>query len=132
MPRVAKKTEHVVEVETEVETPAPAPKKRVPRSKAVETEESVTVTKTRRTRTRKDKDPNAPKKPLNAYILFTQDFRKTHEKELKAQGKTTEQGKYMGLKYKELKANEKAKYTAQADKLKAVYEKELAAYNASH
>lgn len=124
MPRPAsKKTE-------EVEAPVVSK----PRAKAVSksvSDEEVAPTRTRRTRTAKDSDPNAPKRPHNAFIIFTIDYRKNHAKELAKFEKTTDQGRHMGEVYRGLNEKEKKRFQDQADKLKAAYAKDLAAYQAS-
>lgn len=120
MPRVAK--------QAEVEKPVVERKPRA--SKVVEAEPAAT--KTRRTRTKREKDPDAPKKPLNAYMLFAADYRTKHADELAKVGPVTEQGKHMGNMYRSLKPADAEKWKALAAKGKAKYEKELEAYTASH
>lgn len=126
MPRVAKKPEVEVAVEEVV-----APTKATRKAKAVVVEDDAPQTVTRRTRTKKERDPNAPRRPMNAYILFTKDYRDKHAAELAAVGKTTEQGTFLGQKYAQLKPAEKKRFLDQAAKLKAVYDKEIEVYRQS-
>lgn len=76
---------------------------------------------------KKEKDPNAPKRPLSGYMYFA----KHHREELK---KTEpglslgEVGKACGAAWSKLDDKAKAPFQKEAEKDKARYEKEKAAY----
>jgi len=73
------------------------------------------------------KDPNAPKRPLSAYMFFSQDWRERIKTENPDAG-FGEVGKLLGAKWKELDDEEKKPYVdmATADKVRA--ENDKAAY----
>ncbi|GAA5979303.1 hypothetical protein JCM11641_001988 [Rhodosporidiobolus odoratus] len=77
------------------------------------------------------KDPNAPKRPLSAYMIFTQDER-PKLKEEQPDVKFGEVGKILGARWKELDADEKKPWEEKAKVAKAKYEKEKAAYDAEN
>lgn len=100
------------------------------RAKKVSSDEGTT---TRRRRAPKDK--NAPKKPLNSYMLFRNDWIKNHPREFETMKKSPipEQGKEFGRMWKDLKAkkpNEAAKYQKSYADSMAKFHKEMEAYNA--
>lgn len=77
-----------------------------------------------------DKDPNAPKRNLSSYMLFSQAVRPaTVEKhpDLKA----VDIAKLIGEKWNALSDKEKHPYIKQAEKEKARFDKETSAYKAS-
>ncbi|GAA5810055.1 hypothetical protein MFLAVUS_003473 [Mucor flavus] len=77
-----------------------------------------------------DKDPNAPKRNLSSYMLFSQAVRPaTVEKhpDLKA----VDIAKLIGEKWNALSDKEKLPYVKQAEKEKARFDKETASYKAS-
>jgi len=76
------------------------------------------------------KDPNAPKRPMGAYFLFSGDMRA----KVKADNpdmKVTEIAKHIGELWKNISEKEKEKYQKKADEAKAAYEKEVEKYKAS-
>jgi len=77
---------------------------------------------------KKPKDKNRPKRPLSAYFLYSQDFKKT----CPATMKFTEVSKKSGEKWKVLDAATKKKYEEAAAVEKAKYEKVLAKYMKSN
>ncbi|GAA5862053.1 hypothetical protein JCM3774_006153 [Rhodotorula dairenensis] len=77
------------------------------------------------------KDPNAPKRPLSAYMLFSQDKR-AEVKEEKPDVSFGEIGKILGAKWKEADENERKPYEDKAAAEKVRYEKEKAAYDAEN
>merc|ERR1712196_330326 len=79
---------------------------------------------------KKPKDKNAPKRPMSAYFIFSNEVREEIQEELG----TTDFGA-IAKKVKEmwdaLTDAEKGKYQAKADKAKAAYQKTLAKYQKS-
>jgi len=73
---------------------------------------------------KKPKDKNRPKRPLSAFFLYAQDFKKT----CPATMKFTEASKLAGGKWKALDAVTKKKYEDAAAVEKAKYQKVLAKY----
>ncbi|KAK4052308.1 Non-histone chromosomal protein 6 [Microbotryomycetes sp. JL221] len=73
------------------------------------------------------KDPNAPKRPLSAYMHFSQQNREKIKSE-NPEASFGELGKLLGGKWKEMSDSEKKPYTDMADKDKARYEKEKEGY----
>jgi len=76
-------------------------------------------------RTKAKKNPNAPKRPLSAYMFFSQDWRERIKNENPEAG-FGEIGKLLGAKWKEMDDEDKKPYNEQAagDKLRAEREKE--------
>ncbi|TNY24060.1 high mobility group box domain-containing protein [Rhodotorula diobovata] len=74
------------------------------------------------------KDPNAPKRPLSAYMHFSQDMRSV-VKEENPDVTFGEIGKLLGVKWKEATENDKKPYEEKAKADKERYEKEKAAYD---
>merc|ERR1712244_125694 len=70
---------------------------------------------------KKAKDPNAPKRPMTSYLLFTKAIR-ADVKEENPEMKTTEITKEMGRRWKALSEEEKEPYVKEAAKLKKKYE----------
>ncbi|KXS19850.1 high mobility group box, partial [Gonapodya prolifera JEL478] len=69
------------------------------------------------------KDPDAPKRPLTAYMLFAQEKRP----EVKAANPDAtfgEMGKLIGAEWKKLDDSEKKKYQDRSNSAKAQYDKE--------
>merc|ERR1719502_545482 len=79
---------------------------------------------------KKPKDKNAPKRPMSAYFLFTNDVRAQIQEEL-----DTKDFGVIAKKVKEMWSNlsesEQAKYQAKAEKAKAKYAKTLETYKKS-
>ncbi|KAL6295429.1 hypothetical protein ACE6H2_003571 [Prunus campanulata] len=76
-------------------------------------------------RAKKDKDPNAPKRPLTAFFLFMDDFRKSF-KEANPDSKLVKTvAKEGGEKWKSMTDEEKKPYVDKAAELKAEYKKAL-------
>ncbi|BFZ58768.1 hypothetical protein PYCC9005_005833 [Savitreella phatthalungensis] len=79
---------------------------------------------------KKEKDPNAPKRPLSSYMLFTQD----HREVVKAENPDIAFGaigKALGDKWKSMSDAEKKPYEDKAKKAKADYETAKAKYEKS-
>ncbi|KAH9450542.1 hypothetical protein MJO28_010015 [Puccinia striiformis f. sp. tritici] len=79
---------------------------------------------------KKEKDPNAPKRPLSAYMFFSQDWReriKTENPEVSF----GEIGRLLGLKWKGLTDEEKKPYEDMAARDKKRHEAEKAEYERS-
>ena len=88
------------------------------------------VVKTKRTK--KNKDPNAPKRPLAAYMLWLNDNRAKIADEffadLTGKERVTKTAKKAGELWKELSDDEKAPYNEQSAAARAEYQKLKAAY----
>jgi len=76
--------------------------------------------------TKTKKDPNAPKKPLTAYFLFSAAKREEVKKGLPSDAKVTMVAKKLGEMWGAL--DDKSEWTKKAAKAKANYEKEMEAY----
>lgn len=76
----------------------------------------------------KKKDPNAPKKPLTAYMVWLQENR-PHIKDKFPGISLTDMAKKAGEMWKEV--TDKSPWTQKAKELKAKYDKEMAEYQAS-
>ncbi|KAK9283794.1 hypothetical protein L1049_012047 [Liquidambar formosana] len=74
-------------------------------------------------------DPNKPKRPLSAFFVFLEEFRKTYKQEHPNVKAVSAVGKAGGGKWKSMSDAEKAPYEAKAAKRKSEYEKLMAAYN---
>lgn len=79
---------------------------------------------------KKKKDPNAPKRPMTAYMFFATEGRETVRKE-NPDAKFGEVGKLIGEKWRALSEEGKKKYEAKALAAKERYEKEKAEYLAA-
>lgn len=75
----------------------------------------------------KPKDPNAPKRALSSYFLFSNERRAVLQKKM-PEKKLTELSKIISVEWKELDEAKKQKYAARAKKDKDKYDEELAAY----
>ncbi|KAI8384348.1 high mobility group box domain-containing protein, partial [Radiomyces spectabilis] len=76
---------------------------------------------------RKKKDPNAPKRYMGSYLLWSQEFR--HKlKELEPDLNPRDVAKAMGEKWKSMTEKEKEPYVKRAEKEKARYEQEMSEY----
>ncbi|KAM2422490.1 high mobility group B protein 7-like [Malus sylvestris] len=76
-------------------------------------------------RAKKDKDPNAPKRPLTAFFLFLDDFRKSYKEanpDSKGVKMVTKEG---GEKWKSMTDEEKKPYVDKAAELKQEYKRAL-------
>merc|ERR1712150_438355 len=89
---------------------------------------SAKETKADKKKGKKEKDPNKPKRPLSGYFLFMGDER-AKVKEEHPDWKTGDIGKELGNRWNNLDATRKKKYTDQAAKGKAQYEKDMEEYN---
>ncbi len=76
---------------------------------------------------KKTKDPNAPKRPMTTYMFYNQDVR-SKLKDENPDLSFGDLGKLIGQKYKQLTAEEKQKYTDQAEEAKAAYDKAMEKY----
>ena len=76
------------------------------------------------------KDPNAPKKPLSAYIIFTKERRSAVVAE-KPGLSLTEVTKELGARWKAIGAEEKSVFEAKAKEDKERYAVEMEAYEAT-
>ncbi|KAH9602740.1 hypothetical protein KSS87_023028 [Heliosperma pusillum] len=118
---------------TVVEKQAEAKKKPAARKKSASTaasSEDATETKSKKRKLTKVKDPNMPKRPLTAYFLFLEDFRKTYKEEHPDSKGIKELAKDAGAKWKALTDEEKKPYLDRAAELKAEHEKAMEEYNA--
>jgi len=79
---------------------------------------------------RRKKDPNAPKRPLNAYLLWLGDNRAKIGKALPEGHKVSDVAKAGGEKWKKATAATKKKYEDRAQSMREEYSKELQAYRA--
>ncbi|KAJ3269404.1 Non-histone chromosomal protein 6 [Terramyces sp. JEL0728] len=77
--------------------------------------------------TKAKKDPNAPKKGLSAFMIYSQENR-PRIKEENPNATFGEMGKLLGNAWKELNEEDKAEYTDKAAKDKERYESEMAEY----
>lgn len=87
--------------------------------------QKATPTATRRTKAKKD--PAAPKRPLSAYMFFSQDWRERVKAENPDAG-FGDVGRLLGTKWKEMSEDEKKPYIEMANKDKERAETEKAAY----
>jgi len=81
--------------------------------------------------TKKKKDPNAPKRPMSAYLIFTQENRPAIKAELEKNGekiKVTDVLKALGAKWKTLTPQDKVPYDKKAKTDKDRFEKEKKTY----
>ncbi len=83
----------------------------------------------------KKKDPNAPKRPLTSFIIFSQDHREEITNELMRTASVEEQSKIvtlvaqeLGAGWKNLSADEKKQYEDKASAARVAYKKEMAEY----
>ncbi|KAL3792936.1 hypothetical protein ACHAW5_006843 [Stephanodiscus triporus] len=77
---------------------------------------------------RAKKDPNAPKQPMNAYMLYSNSVRAKIREENPGIS-VGDVAKEIGSRYKTISAEEKAGWQSKADAAKEVYKKEMARYN---
>ena len=76
------------------------------------------------------KDPNAPKRPLTAYFIFTNDIR-PELKEENPDWKVGDIAKEAGRRWKEMDDEDKTEYNEKAAELKKEYQVKLAEYEAN-
>jgi len=79
---------------------------------------------------KKEKDPNAPKKPVTSFLVYSAEMRPIVREEY-PELKVTEVAKELGKRWKELSDGEKKPYKVMADAEKAKYTKAMAAYEKS-
>ncbi|PKI83034.1 Non-histone chromosomal protein 6 [Malassezia vespertilionis] len=79
-------------------------------------------------KTKAKKDPAAPKRPLSAYMFFSQDWRERVKADNPEAG-FGDVGRLLGTKWKEMGDEEKKPYVEKANKDKERAESEKAAYN---
>jgi high mobility group protein B1 len=75
------------------------------------------------------KDPNKPKRAPSAFFVFMDEFRKEFKEKNPKNKSVAAVGKAAGDRWKSLTDAAKAPYIAKANKLKAEYNKAIAAYN---
>ncbi|KQK16649.1 DNA-binding protein MNB1B [Brachypodium distachyon] len=75
------------------------------------------------------KDPNKPKRAPSAFFVFMDEFRKEFKEKNPKNKSVAAVGKAAGERWKTLSESDKAPYVAKANKLKAEYNKAIAAYN---
>jgi high mobility group protein B1 len=75
------------------------------------------------------KDPNKPKRAPSAFFVFMAEFRNEFKEKNPKNKSVAAVGKAAGDRWKSLTDAAKAPYIAQANKLKAEYNKAIAAYN---
>ncbi|SPO36695.1 probable NHP6B - nonhistone chromosomal protein [Pseudozyma flocculosa] len=88
-------------------------------------------TQTGKRTTKAKKDPAAPKRPLSAYMFFSQDHREKVKTENPDAG-FGDVGRLLGAKWKEMSDSEKQPYLDMANRDKLRADAEKAAYNARH
>jgi len=93
-----------------------------------ETSDSDSEEKKKKPRKRAKKDPNAPKKPINAYMFYTKARREGLKKQY-PDLKITEISKKLGEEWKEMDKDERAPYEAQSQKDKERYKLANDEYN---
>jgi len=76
---------------------------------------------------KKEKDPNAPKRPLSAFMFFCQDNRPAL-KQANPNANFSELGKIMGAAWKEVSEADKKPYEAKNETDKKRYDREKANY----
>ncbi|KMZ75089.1 hypothetical protein ZOSMA_11G01170 [Zostera marina] len=76
----------------------------------------------------KSKDPDAPKRPLTAFFIFMQDFRKEYTEANPDSKGGAHVAKEGGVRWKSLSKMEKQVYTDRAAEMKVEYEKQLKEY----
>ncbi|KAI8818951.1 putative nonhistone protein 6 [Fimicolochytrium jonesii] len=79
-------------------------------------------------KTKAKKDPNAPKKPLSAFMIFSQENR-PRIKEENPDATFGDLGKLLGAAWKEINPKDKALYEKKQEKAKQQYEVAIAEYN---
>merc|ERR1712138_144869 len=79
---------------------------------------------------KKPKDKNAPKRPMSAFMLFSNDMRPKIQAELGTKD-FSEVAKKMGELWQNISESDKARYDAKNEKAKAKYAKTLAKYKKS-
>ncbi|XWS54355.1 hypothetical protein CRYUN_Cryun10bG0083000 [Craigia yunnanensis] len=104
-----------------IETPTEVKKKPAERKKPSSTEPNPKKLK----KLKNGKDPNAPKRPLTAFFLFMDDFRKSYKEANPDAKGVTGVAKEGGEKWKSMSEEEKKPYLDKAAELKAEYEKAL-------
>jgi len=80
---------------------------------------------------KKQKDPNAPKRPLSAYLLFMSDFRAEYMQKFPETKKVSEVAKAGAAKWGQLSASDKKPYEDAAAVKKEEYEHAKKLYEAS-
>eukprot|EP01025_Chloroclados_australasicus_P012162 TRINITY_DN1556_c0_g1_i1.p9 TRINITY_DN1556_c0_g1~~TRINITY_DN1556_c0_g1_i1.p9 ORF type:complete len:101 (+),score=18.27 TRINITY_DN1556_c0_g1_i1:131-433(+) len=83
--------------------------------------------KERKQRIKREKDPNAPKKPMGAYMWFSK-VKREEVKQKHPDKKVTEIGKVLGEMWRGLNDDQKKEYQDMAEQDKRRYEKDLSAY----
>lgn len=78
------------------------------------------------------KDPNAPKRPMSAYILFANDQRDTVRKTMGTSAGMKEITSELARRWREATAASKSKFEKLAGEARARYEKEIAKYRAAN
>ncbi|GMM49143.1 high-mobility group nucleosome-binding protein [Starmerella bacillaris] len=89
-----------------------------------------TTRATRSGATRRKKDPDAPKRPITAYMFYAQNERKNVNRD-KPDAKFGEVGKIIGERWRQLDAEGKKKYEDMAVEDKKRYDKQKAEYTQS-
>lgn len=108
--------------------PAKAPIHRAIVKMAKADTKTKSSTSTQKRTTKAKKDPDAPKRPLSAYMFFSQDQRE-RVKNANPEAGFGEVGRLLGAKWKEMSEAEKKPYNDMANRDKARAEAEKAAYN---
>ena len=93
---------------------------------------SLTKAMGKKTRAKKEKDPNAPKRPLNAYMLWCKDARAEVKQEMVDNDedvKGTAVTVALGKRWKQLSAKDKKPYEKLANEGKAEYKEAKEAYD---
>ncbi|KAJ1676823.1 Non-histone chromosomal protein 6 [Spiromyces aspiralis] len=88
---------------------------------------AATATKSRSRRANKDTEAAAPKRPLSAYMFFSQEFR-ARVKSQNPEATFGQIGKILGEMWRNMADEQKSPFTQKAQQDKARYNKEMAAF----
>jgi len=89
--------------------------------------------KKKKTKKKKKKDPNAPKRPVNSFLLYSKQVRpKVKEDPQYKDLDNTSIGKKVGEMWKALSVEEKKPFVDEADQDKERYNREMKEYNAKN
>ncbi|GAB2233575.1 hypothetical protein Droror1_Dr00002801 [Drosera rotundifolia] len=108
----------------------PAETKKKPAERKKSSSSSSSEPKLKKRKLTKSKDPNMPKRPVTAFFLFMEDFRKTYKEEHPEKKGGAVVAKEGGEKWKSMTEEEKQAYIDRAAELKAEYEKAMETYQA--
>ncbi|XP_020261610.1 DNA-binding protein MNB1B-like [Asparagus officinalis] len=104
-------------------------KGRKPKASSSKASESKLAVKKTEKKVKKGKDPNKPKRAPSAFFVFMEGFRKEFKEKNPRNKSVAAVGKAGGERWKSMSDSDKAPFVSKAEKLKAEYEKKIAAYN---